>query len=168
MDAILSDTRTTSIFVPEQSSTANHDLGCGVSLQWWDNGQIAVFDVPPPIHAAVDIYIDTLTAIIESWSPDKPLLVATISLSEGSAVTPYLRSRLDDMLYSPAAERITARFAVIIRKGLFNRIARIFLQLQVMKGSPAHLPTNLYFDMEEAFNWLREALESPAEIQDSI
>lgn len=142
--------------VSEITTPGTYHLKEGIIVEWLRDGKIVSFHVRNNSRNATDIYINAQLAVIEKWPSEKPFLMLVIANYENSAITSYMRERLNKTII-PASQHLRGRTAVVVKKGPFTQIARGFMQLHAATFGKRML-TNLFFDRESALAWIEVVL----------
>ncbi len=142
--------------IPYRSVAGLHALGEGVSFEWLHEGKIAIFIVPTPTQAVVDVFMDAMTLLMESWPPDEPLLILCDGSKGEAAMSMYMRTRVEKLITSPEFQQLHGRFALILRKGILVQIVKLFIY--AMRPRIKGPQPNLFFTRQAALDWLEGGL----------
>lgn len=142
--------------IPYKNVSGIHSLGEGVTFEWLNDGQIAVFNVPTPTQSVVDVFMDAVTALVRTWPTAKPLLILCDGSGGQSAPSIYMRTRVEKLITSPEFQRLHGRFALVVQKGILLQIVKLFIYAMRPRLKGPH--PNLFFTRQAALDWLEEGV----------
>lgn len=145
-----------------QAQTEVIQLGDHVTLEWLDEGRIAVFVMKNSTRSAVDAYIDGNLDVIRNWDDSKLFCVMTDASSPDVAVTPYLRERLNEVSDLIKTRELRGFSALVMQRGFMTSIIRLAGNTFLRRAGKLH--QRYFLNREQALEWLRKSLElgSPA------
>ncbi|MBZ0308658.1 MAG: hypothetical protein K8I82_21505 [Anaerolineae bacterium] len=143
--------------IPYRTVAGLHALGEGITFEWLHGGKIAVFVVPTPTQKVVDTFMDAVTALVESWPQDEPLLILCDGSEGDAAVSIYMRTRVEKLITSPAFQQLDGRFALVLRRGILVQIVKLFIY--AMRSRLKGPQPNLFFTHQAALEWLEGGIE---------
>jgi hypothetical protein len=121
------------------------------SLEFIENNTIAVITMQGISREEIDRWFNTTTKVMTEWPDDKLILVIHDASHQRTALTPYMRSRIND-LYKLKLEK-KGYGAVIIPKSVAAQMIQLFLRY--VKTDP--LVFQFFFSKEEAIAWLKRS-----------
>ena len=140
--------------IPPPSNTELQLLETGVSFQWVHHQGITIYNlsITDVSRKNVDVMIDTTIELLKT-NPHFQSHYFLIELTCLTGITPYFKSRLEDLKDILIEIEATSRTAVLIPCGfvatIFQTFSRIF-----NRQMPAKSVNEMFQDRDEALKWL--------------
>jgi hypothetical protein len=128
------------------------DLGNGIFCQFSREKQILVFTVRASTRSSVDTLSNMLFTYIDAWPQTRALKILYDFSDRQSAVTPYMRSRMDVICQVIHQRKLKALSAIVLPQ---TYVAQM-LQLYYLSHGTGDYETQVFFSFGDAWAWLEQ------------
>ncbi|HLA44887.1 MAG TPA: hypothetical protein VJZ27_15690 [Aggregatilineales bacterium] len=146
------------IDIPSRDTRGEVALGHGVSLEWVNEGRIAVFRMGKPTREAVDLFVDVQIAVIKQWNDTEPFAFVSDGTHPDFSMTPYMRNRFPDIGNTMSDKSMRSYAVVLLRKNLVGTMILYFGNRFHRKAGDMDL--KYLSSLDEALEWLGEKIAS--------
>src|SRR5690606_31454364 len=101
-------------------------IATGISFEWLNGGQVAVFAVKTISRQPIDTWIIWLHALLKSWREDDPYLILYDFSDPRFYLTSYIRSRMLSVIEHHT--HVVGREAAVVSHGFLADIVRTFMR----------------------------------------
>lgn len=110
---------------------------------------------------AIDTWVTILIEVVDTFKPDRHILVMNDLTHRKQGVTPYSLKRAEDLVSYLNESGLTASVAMVLRDTILSRLIQIFFQSRLTRESRQRITMRVYLDgqQEEAFDWLSSQLD---------
>ena len=138
---------TTASISSEQPSPVE-EIAPGLTREWMFDHQIVVFKISTIARPVVDAWIDLVKLTMENWPGNLPYLAIHDMTSDKVSLTPYARSRAEELI--PLSAKAPGYAAIVLPRSFVAQVIRLFMRTQRRQGNQ----NALFFTMPEALAWL--------------
>jgi hypothetical protein len=138
-------------------TSADQEIAPGIILEWRYEQQIAIFVFRTASRPSIDRWFEVTDIIMRDWDSSRPFLV--LYDTSGVPLTPYIREKSRKLAENHP--HLKGRTAVRVEKTFMARIVQFFLERELKRKQHAR-QRRLFFALDEALDWLKEALETPS------
>lgn len=127
-------------------------VGQNVTLEWLDEGRIAIFSVRNATRKDVEIWANRAEELIRAWDLQQTYAVAhDVQLAFLSA---YAQERAKGISALVKSRGLQGRYAVVVANNVFGQAIRLFVNITLRAKDD--LTGQCFTSREVALAWLRE------------
>lgn len=124
----------------------------GITREYIDDGQIAVITTQGDMRrAAIDTWADLSIDTMQTWKPERPILILQNLSHKDQGITPYSRKRAEDAFKQIPSQPLYS--AIILPNSFINRVIGLFVGRQRMGQNQE---SRIFTNLEDGLAWLRE------------
>lgn len=149
----------TSLQVQSRLDSSIHTIVPGLTMQWLKNGKIAAFTLTSPTHQVIEAYFQANYSLMDEADqhPDELMITLHDLSDKNMALTPLLKSRLDNIADRIRHGEVQHRSAVILSK---SPLALVFSFFGNTFSRMAKNTIQKFFtDRQEAIRWLEQFID---------
>jgi len=136
-------------------ATQTKTITDGVTLEWLDDEQIAVFTLTSVKRDSLDLWVEATMEIASTWDRDKPCLIMHDSSKQANGLTPYMRARLKEFDNLQPNTKLSTSIAIILPSSPFTHL--VTLLLREYKTGP-RIELRLFHRRSDGLKWLENRI----------
>ena len=130
-----------------------------VIFEWAEDKRVIIARLVSNEPHEIDFFAGIWLEIINGWEAGKPYLVMIDSRRiPSTGLTPYFRQKIQELVEA-THDGLVGRSATIHNKAPILLLTRLVIEAFVNRRLGDHLPTKLFFDEEDAIEWLLGAYD---------
>jgi hypothetical protein len=139
--------------IPPKTTKGATLLGGGVTLEWFDEGEIAHFVLVNCRRETVDAYIDTNLLLLKHWDLSVDMRIFHDISHPDVSLTPYFRQRLNDIIPVINETGVHGVSAVLMSKGFLETVIAFFGN--AFNRRTPNFKQRYFTDRTKALAWLQ-------------
>ncbi|HRF95567.1 MAG TPA: hypothetical protein PLZ51_10245 [Aggregatilineales bacterium] len=139
--------------IPAKTTQGPTSLGGGVTLEWFDNGDMLSFVLTDCRRETVDFYINTNITLLNHWDLSTPMKILHDISHENVSLTPYFRQRLNEIIPIINQTGVHGTSAVVMSKGFLETVIAFFGN--AFNRRTPNFKQRYFTDHTKALAWLK-------------
>ena len=143
------------ISLPERSHIGSITLVDGLEIEWLDDGKIILFNLKSPTRDLVEAYFQArhLHMDLANETPNIPVLMINDLSSNEMSLTPFLRSRMNELAKRIRSESVHYYSAMVMPKSISGQVFK--LAGNVLSRTVRDSVLKFFTDRDQGIHWLR-------------